>query len=47
MALPQGMDPDDLVRAEGREAFEALVERAEPLVEKIWASEAAAEAPVA
>jgi DNA primase len=38
--LPKGQDPDDLVRAGGRAAFEAL--GAEPLVDRLWNNEVAA-----
>jgi DNA primase len=41
--LPAGQDPDDLVRASGRDALEALLREAEPLVERLWRHEAAAE----
>ncbi len=34
--LPEGMDPDDLVRQEGAEAFAALVESAMPLIDLMW-----------
>lgn len=34
--LPSGQDPDDLVRAGGREAIEALLAQAIPLVELLW-----------
>ncbi len=30
-ALPEGQDPDDLIRASGREAMDAVLERTEPL----------------
>ncbi|WP_033075443.1 DNA primase [Sphingopyxis sp. MWB1] len=40
--LPPGQDPDDLVRAKGAEGFEAILESAEPLVERLWAHEVAA-----
>jgi DNA primase len=43
VTLPQGQDPDDLVRAKGPAAFEALLREPEPLVERLWAHEAAAE----
>ncbi|MFV0625143.1 DNA primase [Sphingomonas sp. ac-8] len=43
VTLPQGQDPDDLVRAKGAGAFEALLRETEPLVERLWAHEAAAE----
>ncbi len=36
VTLPPGQDPDDLVRAGGRAAFEAVVARAEPLVDALW-----------
>ena len=41
--LPQGQDPDDLVRGKGPAAFEALLETTEPLVDRLWSSELAAE----
>jgi DNA primase len=41
--LPPGQDPDDLVKADGREAFEALLESPEPLVDRLWRHEVAAE----
>lgn len=37
--LPQGQDPDDLVRTKGPAAFEALLRSADPLVDKLWAHE--------
>lgn len=37
--LPEGQDPDDLIRAEGRGAMQAVLERAEPLVELLWRRE--------
>ncbi len=42
VTLPQGQDPDDLVRAGGRSAMEALLETPEPLVERLWRHEQAA-----
>ncbi|OYY89644.1 MAG: DNA primase [Sphingomonas sp. 28-66-16] len=42
VSLPQGQDPDDLVRARGPAAFEALLGETQPLVERLWASELAA-----
>ena len=42
--LPAGQDPDDLVRARGAAGMEAVLRAAEPLVERLWASELAAEA---
>ena len=41
--LPAGQDPDDLVRASGRQALEALLGDAEPLVERLWRHETTAE----
>ncbi|CAA9505175.1 MAG: DNA primase [uncultured Sphingomonadaceae bacterium] len=41
--LPAGQDPDDIVRAGGKEAFEALLEGAEPLAERLWRHEQEAE----
>ncbi|HEY1604132.1 MAG TPA: DNA primase [Allosphingosinicella sp.] len=43
VTLPEGKDPDDLIRAGGREAIEILLEKPEPLVERLWRHEAAAE----
>ncbi|UUL83322.1 DNA primase [Sphingomonas qomolangmaensis] len=43
VTLPQGQDPDDLVRAAGPAAFEALVAKAQPLVDRLWSHEVAAE----
>ncbi|WP_298669964.1 DNA primase [uncultured Sphingomonas sp.] len=43
VTLPEGMDPDDLVKARGASAFEALAREAEPLVERLWKHEFAAE----
>ena len=40
--LPEGKDPDDLVREEGRQAFDRLVESARPLADMLWAREAGA-----
>lgn len=42
VTLPQGLDPDDLVRSQGPAALEALLGRPEPLVDRLWASEVAA-----
>jgi DNA primase len=39
VALPAGQDPDDVVKAGGREAIEAMVGAAEPLVERLWRHE--------
>ncbi|WP_448664384.1 DNA primase [Sphingomonas sp. CJ20] len=43
VTLPEGLDPDDLVRTQGRAAFEALLGKAQPLADRLWASEVAAE----
>ena len=39
VALPEGQDPDDLVRAGGRPALEALFAEPDPLVERLWRHE--------
>ena len=36
---PEGLDPDDLIRAQGREAMKALVEGSKPLVHLLWQRE--------
>jgi DNA primase len=43
VTLPAGQDPDDLVRGGGREALDALLEAPEPLVDRLWNHELAAE----
>ena len=43
VTLPEGEDPDDLMRSKGPAAFEALVQAAAPLVERLWQHELAAE----
>jgi len=35
-SLPKGADPDSLVRAEGRQAFENVIAAAVPLSEQLW-----------
>ncbi len=37
--LPEGMDPDDLIRLRGREAMAKLIEGAEPMVKLLWRRE--------
>ncbi|WP_265570696.1 DNA primase [Sphingomicrobium nitratireducens] len=37
--LPSGKDPDDIVSQGGKGAFEALLEEAEPLVDRLWRHE--------
>ena len=41
--LPAGQDPDDVVKAGGREAFEALLASPEPLDLRLWREELGAE----
>jgi DNA primase len=43
VTLPAGQDPDDLLRISGRAALDALLDRPEPLVEKLWRHEVEAE----
>ena len=43
VTLPAGKDPDDLVRDQGREAFEALLAEPEALVDRLWRHEINAE----
>ena len=43
VTLPEGQDPDDLVRSAGPRAFAELLDASEPLVERIWKIELAAE----
>jgi len=38
MMMPEGDDPDTLVQREGRGAIETLIDKAEPLVNMLWAS---------
>lgn len=42
VALPEGQDPDDIVTAGGARALEALLDKAEPLVDHLWNHERAA-----
>ena len=37
--LPEGKDPDDVVKAGGREAFEAVIAKSRPLSEVLWTRE--------
>lgn len=41
--LPQGMDPDDLIKAKGAEAFREVLQSAQPLSEVIWERELASQ----
>lgn len=43
VTMPAGQDPGDLLRAGGRAAFEALLERPESLVDRLWRHEREAE----
>jgi DNA primase len=43
VTLPEGQDPDDLVKAKGPRAFAELLDASEPLVERLWKTELAAE----
>lgn len=43
VTLPNGQDPDDLVRSGGRGAMETLLETTQPLVDRLWQHELAAE----
>ncbi|WP_109806699.1 DNA primase [Sphingosinithalassobacter portus] len=43
VTLPDGQDPDDLVRGAGPGAFETLLGKAEPLAQRLWNHEVAAE----
>ncbi|WP_127090711.1 DNA primase [Aquabacter cavernae] len=38
-ALPEGQDPDDLIRRSGRDAMEDVLGRSEPLAAMLWARE--------
>lgn len=42
VTLPGGMDPDDLIKAKGRAAFEGVLARPQPLAERLWRMEMAA-----
>ncbi|SIP90494.1 DNA primase [Paracoccus thiocyanatus] len=37
--LPQGLDPDDLIRAQGPRAMAALLDEARPLIDLLWRRE--------
>jgi DNA primase len=41
--LPAGEDPDDVIRTGGRDAFEALLKKPEPLDARLWRREVEAE----
>ena len=38
-APPAGQDPDDLARSGGKAAVQALIDKAEPLIERLWRRE--------
>ena len=40
--LPKGQDPDDLIRANGPAAMQAVLDDAQPLIERLWAHELSA-----
>ena len=40
--LPKGQDPDDLIRASGPAAMQAVLDDAQPLIERLWAHELSA-----
>ena len=42
VTLPDGQDPDDLLKSSGPQALLSLLESSEPLVERLWKSEVAA-----
>jgi DNA primase len=42
--LPAGQDPDDVIKSDGREAFEELLANPEPLDARLWRHELEAEA---
>ena len=37
--LPEGKDPDDLIRSDGRDAMRALLDTAQPMVQLLWRRE--------
>ncbi|HTU12602.1 MAG TPA: DNA primase [Allosphingosinicella sp.] len=43
VTMPPGQDPDDLIRAGGRAAFDALLAEPQSLVDRLWQHERAAE----
>lgn len=45
--LPDGLDPDDLIKQRGRQAFADLIAGARPLAEAVWAIETAGGIPEA
>lgn len=43
--LPEGQDPDDIIKKQGRKAFEAVINDAQPLSEIVWQLETRGKAP--
>ncbi len=43
--LPEGMDPDDMIREQGAAVFGELIERARPLSQMVWSLETGGKAP--
>ena len=43
VTLPAGQDPDDVIKTSGKAAIDALINAAEPLVERLWRHELQAE----
>ncbi|MFC4292017.1 DNA primase [Sphingorhabdus arenilitoris] len=43
VTLPEGQDPDDLVKSSGSQAFKQLLDNSEPLVDRLWAAELVAQ----
>ncbi|MEX3014299.1 DNA primase [Gymnodinialimonas hymeniacidonis] len=39
VVMPEGMDPDDLIKAQGAGAMQALLDKAEPMVNLLWRRE--------
>lgn len=37
--LPEGQDPDDLIRDQGREAMQGVIEKSRPLIDMVWEKE--------
>lgn len=42
VTLPEGQDPDDVVKTSGAKALNALLDASQPLVERLWRAEVAA-----
>src|SRR5690606_26870077 len=47
VTLPGGMDPDDIIKQQGRQAFADLIAGGRPLAEAVWALETAGGIPEA